>query len=285
MEQNIKRKNKILSPTKDFVFQVLFGEVGNEEITKEFLEAILKEKIEKVDLSHNPILRRMKPDAKMGVLDVIAILDDNVKCNVEMQMTNEEDIIERILYYWGRTYIRGLKKAEKYKTLERTVTILIANFELKGLEELEYYSKWKLIETEDRKVILTDYMEVDIIELPKIRGQKLDKKDKLLQWLYFLTDPESKEVKKIMEENDGVKKASQKLEEISQDEILQRINDWKTMGEYKEEMGKRRAKAEGEKIGSQKKQKEIAKKLKEEKIPIEIIIKTTGLTASEIENL
>ena len=57
------------------------------------------------------------------------------------------------------------------------------------------------------------------------------------------------------------------------------------MGEYKEEMGKRRAKAEGEKIGSQKKQKEIAKKLKEEKIPIEIIIKTTGLTASEIENL
>ena len=36
----------------------------------------------------------------------------------------------------------------------------------------------------------------------------------------------------------------------------------------------------GEKIGEAR-----GKKLKEEKIPIEIIIKTTGLTASEIENL
>ena len=67
----------------------------------------------------------------------------------------------------------------------------------------------------------------------------------------------------------------------------------KEKGIKNEEMGKRRAKAEGEKIGEARgkrigeieKQKEIAKKLKEEKIPIEIIIKTTGLTASEIENL
>ena len=293
MDEIMKRKNKILSPTKDFVFQVLFGEVGNEQITKEFLEAILKEKIEKVDLSHNPILRRMKPDAKMGVLDVIAILDNNVRCNIELQMTKEEDIVERILYYWGRTYIRGIKKAEAYKSLDRTVSILIANFEIKGLEELSYCSRWKLIETEARKVILTDYMEVDIIELPKIRTQKTDKNDKLLEWLYFLINPESKEVKKIMEENEGIKKASQKLEEISQDEIMQRINDWKTMGEYNEEMGKRRAKEEGEKIGEARgkkigeaeKQKEIAKRLKEENVSTEIIVKATGLTASEIEKL
>ena len=77
-------------------------------------------------------------------------------------MTKEEDIVERILYYWGRTYIRGIKKAEKYKNLDRTVSILIANFEIKGLEELSYCSRWKLIETKTRKVILTEYMEVDI---------------------------------------------------------------------------------------------------------------------------
>ena len=64
------------------------------------------------------------------------------------------------------------------------------NFEIKGLEELSYCSRWKLIETEARKVILTDYMEVDIIELPKIRTQKTDKNDKLLEWLSFLINPE-----------------------------------------------------------------------------------------------
>ncbi len=41
----------------------------------------------------------------------------------------------------------------------------------------------------------------------------------------------------------------------------------------------------GEKIGEQKKQKEIAKKMKEEKVDIELIIKVTGLNKKQIEDL
>ena len=36
------------------------------------------------------------------------------------------------------------------------------------IEELNYFTKWKLMEIEGGKRILTDYMEVDIIEIPKI---------------------------------------------------------------------------------------------------------------------
>ena len=57
------------------------------------------------------------------------------------------------------------------------------------------------------------------------------------------------------------------------------------MREYNEEMGKRRAKEVGEKIGEEKKQKEIAKRLKEEQIPIEITMRTTKLSKKEIEDL
>ena len=32
------KERKLLSPKMDVVFQVLFGEVGNEEITKDFLK-------------------------------------------------------------------------------------------------------------------------------------------------------------------------------------------------------------------------------------------------------
>ena len=46
-------KEKILSPKLDIVFQALFGEVGSERITKKFLESILNEKIESIDLSQN----------------------------------------------------------------------------------------------------------------------------------------------------------------------------------------------------------------------------------------
>ncbi len=224
-----KKEKKLLSPKLDVVFQVLFGEVGSEEITKDFLEAILNEKITKIDLSRNPILRRMSINDKMGILDVIIEIDNKEYCNIEMQMSDKDDLIRRILYYWAKTYSRGIQKGEFYEELKRTISVIITDFEIKGLEELEYCTKWKIIEEKERKIILTDVMEIVIIELPKIY-KKRNKKDKLLEWTYFLDNPKSEEVEEIMKENEGIKKANEKLEEISDDEIMQRIAEWKADG-------------------------------------------------------
>ena len=57
------------------------------------------------------------------------------------------------------------------------------------------------MEIEGGKRILTDYMEVDIIEIPKIYELKeTDKYNKAIEWLYFLENPESERVKSIMKE-------------------------------------------------------------------------------------
>ena len=48
-----ERKNTILSPKLDIVFQILFGEVGSEEITKDLLSTILDEQINEIDLEPN----------------------------------------------------------------------------------------------------------------------------------------------------------------------------------------------------------------------------------------
>ena len=140
-------------------------------------------------------------------------------------------------------------------------------------------------------------MEIVIIELPKIYKEKRNKEDKLLEWLYFLENPKSEEVRKIMDENEGVKKAKEKLEEISQDEIMQRINDWKVMGEYREFTKEKRAKEEGiqegikegiqkgKKEGKRAEKIEIAKKMKKENADIEFIMKVTELSKEEIEKL
>ena len=189
-KENSKKKEKLLSPKLDVVFQVLFGEKGSENITKNFLEAILQEPIDKVDLSRNPILRRQKLKGKMGILDVIAELNGKEMCNIEMQVGEQKNIIKRILYYWARVYASTINKKEDYGVLKRTIAILIADFEIPGLKELGYYTDWKLIETENRKVILTDAIEIVIIELPKIYRLKEEKRDKeLLDWLYFLENP------------------------------------------------------------------------------------------------
>ena len=76
----IQEKNKkTLSPKLDVVFQALFGEVGNERITKAFLQEILKEKIDKIELNVNPILRRETIEDKIGVLDVVAKINNKRK--------------------------------------------------------------------------------------------------------------------------------------------------------------------------------------------------------------
>ena len=48
-------------------------------------------------------------------------------------------------------------------------------------------------------------------------------KDKLAQWMLFIDDPKSAEVKEIMESNSDIKQAVQTLEEISDDEEMRRL--------------------------------------------------------------
>lgn len=63
-----KSKNTILSPKIDVIFQILFGEVGSEEITKDLLSTILDEQINEVDLNQNIVLRRRFPNDKKNVI-------------------------------------------------------------------------------------------------------------------------------------------------------------------------------------------------------------------------
>ena len=58
-------KDKTMLPTNDYVFKRIFGHVGNEEITKGLLSAILKKKINNVKLDGNTILERDLQEDKM----------------------------------------------------------------------------------------------------------------------------------------------------------------------------------------------------------------------------
>ena len=282
---------KILSPKLDVVFQALFGEVGSERITKSFLETILNKKIEKIDLSKNPILRREFKDDKLGVLDILAELDGKEKCNIEMQLANSKSIIERILYYWSRLYSRQIKIGQDYNLLEKTIIILITDFKIEGLEELGYHSTWKIIETKGRKRILTEKLEIDIIELPKIEGKEKES-GRLLDWLYFLENPKSRRVTEKMEESKEIKEAVEKLDSLSEDERMQRIADLREKAILDEKAiyakGVDDGIKEGIKVAEEKLKKErleIVKKLKNKGLNIKEISEITGLTETEIEKI
>ena len=292
---------KTLSPKLDVVFQALFGEVGNESITKGFLETILERKIDSIDLSKNPILRREFKEEKLGVLDIIAKLDKDEICNIELQIVDKKNIIERILYYWSRLYSRQIKSGEDYKILQKAIVILITDFKIENLEELDYHSRWKIMEDKQgKKIILTQKLEIDIIELPKIIGKEKEQ-DNLLDWLYFLENPKSERVTEKMKENENLKEAVKKLDNLSEDEKMQRIADLRQKAIMDEkaiyekgleigiekgiQRGMEKGIEKGIMEGSQKEKIEIAKKMLELKIDKETIAEATGLTEQEMEKI
>ncbi len=276
--------NEILSPKIDVVFQALFGEVGNERITKRFLESILNEKIESIDLSQNPILRRKYSVDKLGILDIIAKINGKENCHIEMQVGKQDFIIERLLYYWSRVYSRSLRKSENYYKLERTIAILIVDFELKGLEEVEYVTKWKIIEEKNRKLILTDKLEIVILELNKIKGkEKLE--GELLDWLFFIDNPKSERVKEKMKKNKELKEAGTKLKTMSRAEYRERMEWFREKARLDYNTGMSSALRRGMQEGEKKAKLETAKKLLKQGVEISIIVKATDLSKEEIMSI
>ena len=141
---------------------------------------------------------------------------------------------------------------------------------------------------------MTDTIEIVIIELPKIYRLKEEEQDKeLLDWLYFLENPNSKRVMDAMKENEGIREAREKLEEMSNDVIMQRLAEYRESAIIEENEARNTAlhkgiaqgKEEGLKEGARKKQSEIAKKMKDRGIAIEEIMDITGLSKEEIEKL
>ena len=281
-----KSKNSILSPKLDVVFQILFGEVGSEEITKDLLSTILDEEINEIDLNQNIVLRRENPKDKMGIVDVLAKINNNEYCNIEMQILDNRDTIKRILYYWAKKYSKELQKGKPYLDLKRTICVLIADFEIDILKDLEFHTQWKIIEEKNRKTVLTDDLELHIIELPKMRKNKANGKDKkLLEWLSFLNNPESKEVTNYMKNNESMKKAKEKLNTMSEDERIRRLAELREKAILDELEVKAYNYRKGKNDGIEQNNKKIAKKMKERNYKIEDIIDLTNLSKEEIEDL
>ena len=142
---------------------------------------------------------------------------------------------------------------------------------------------------------MTDYLEIIIIEIPKVvKAYHKTPDDEVLQWMLFLDNPEKEEVARIMEENKDIKEAKEELERISQDDILRRkalnrtleIADRLQMKEDLEEAKKelKEAKKEAQKEVENEKKK-VIKNLHKLNIPIEQIAQAVELTEKEVEEI
>ena len=202
-----------------------------------------------------------------------------------MQVVDKKNIEKRLLFYWSKMYTQNFKQGKDYSTLEKSIVILFSNYNLDNLKEInKYITKWNIREENYYRTILTDVLEIYIIELPKFDNtniEKTNKTKKLDSWINFIRN----QVVNVNEENEAIKKAQKVLEDISSNAEERRIAELRLKHIMDQKAIEDRGFDKGYSAGKENAIKTIAKKMREQKIEIEKIIELTGLTGKEIEKL
>ena len=297
-KESLLAQGKLLKPKLDVVFHALFRE-DNKELLGALTSDILKEEVKIKTTDKNRYVDIEEANDKLGVMDLRAELEDGAYCIIEIQLKQHKNEAERILYYWADAYSRQIKRGDRFGKLQKTISIAILDHELEELRGMEEIGvKWQIRDEITGKRILTDRLELIIIELPKARKMyKTNPNNTVCQWMLFLDNPNQKEVVQIMKENKDINKAIDELEQVSGNEKLRRIaelkekyiRDEQASIEYAQDEGYKHGKedgiAEGEARGKAKGKTEIAKKMLKKCMKIEDVIELTGLSQEEIEKL
>ena len=213
----MKMTRTLLNPKVDFVFKKIFGSEDNKSVLMSFLNATLKpkEEIVSVELKNTDIEKEYVKD-KFLRLDVKATTNKNETINIEIQLKDEHNMIQRTLYYWSKLYEEQIGEGDFYNKLNRTVCINILNFKYLKNDRFHNVYRLKEIETDEE---LTDIEEIHFIEIPKLREINLkEEKDMLKVWIEFLRDPESEVIRSVEMSNEEIRRAKDKLYKLSQDE-------------------------------------------------------------------
>ncbi|XZH18494.1 Rpn family recombination-promoting nuclease/putative transposase (plasmid) [Clostridium perfringens] len=273
----------LLNPQIDFVFKKIFGTEKNKPILINFLNAVIKPTtpIKDVEIKNNDIDKDFIED-KFSRLDVKATTSNKEHINIEIQVKNEYNMIQRTLYYWSKMYSEQIQNRDNYSKLERTVCINILNF--KYLKNDKYHNAYRLKEITSNEE-LTDIQEIHFIELPKFNeiGNKeyvenVEEMDALEKWLEFLVEPESNTVRQLELSNEEIKLAKSELYRLSMDSNEREQYNMREKAIYDRISALENAEAKGKLEGKL----EIAKKLLIADVNINIIISSTGLNKEEI---
>ena len=314
METNQKLgKTKMLPLSNDYVFKRIFGKGGNERILKSLLEAIIRIKIESIEVQ-NPEIPKENINDKLSILDIKAVINENTIIDIEMQVGNVDAIERRLVVYGSKLIASDIKVAEDYINTKDTIVICIVNDNITKRNSYLSVAKLRYDEQEEiRKVdmgykiedkYLTEMIKYYIIELGKFKRKKPKIADLLEKWLSVIGGDEEM-MDEYKKENGEIKEAIEQLEVMSADkeerekyearekaiishkmELYASIERGRREGEA---IGRKEGEAigrkQGEKKGRQESKKEIANKLMKENISIEVIQKVTGLTKEELENI
>ncbi len=185
---------QFLDVRTDYAFKKVFGSDTSVEILKSFLNALIyhdrPHKIKDltiVDPYNIPMIKGVKDT----FVDVKAILDDNTKVIIEMQVLNHQGFEKRVLYNAAKNYSIQLNKREEYHLLNPVIALNIVDFDM-FTDSNSVITNFKLIEKE-QLLHYNDDIELIFVELPKFDKPLEELENIKDQWVYFVKNAGSLE--------------------------------------------------------------------------------------------
>ncbi len=293
------------TPKNDIMFKEIFSD---EEILKDFLEALLNEKIENIDIEQDFNIRG-NIHQKIGILDIKAEINGEKIVQIEMQKKNKYNMEQRTIFYGSKVVSKLLKKGDTYSQLKPIILINILNYNLIKLPE--YYTKTRTVAENYNEYELIKGIKYGFIELTKFRKTRPNLNKKLDQWLIFLDNKNKELLKMVTEKNKIIAKAEEKRQYLTGDAERERLQELREKAEFDEasayeagrkigekygqkigqkigqeigqEIGEERGIKIGEKRGRKAMSIETARGMLKDKLDKNLITKYTGLTSEEIE--
>jgi predicted transposase/invertase (TIGR01784 family) len=235
---------------------------------------------------------------KETLLDIKAKDNEGKIYDIEIQSIGSREFIQRSLYYWAKLYASQLKTGHEYKKLNPVICINLLDFILFPEKKDDLFHSCHMIcDLDDLQTVLTDHLSIHYIELPRIKPVPENiPTDRLLKWAWFFREEgvvEEEDMKILIKDDPIFEKAHNTFNQFTANDELrdkyearmkyehdraQAISDgWEDGRELGLELGLK----EGLKKGILK----TAEAMKQNGIASEIIQKTTGLTAEEIDAL
>ena len=113
--------------------------------------------------------------------------------DLEVQVSNEGDYPERVMYYWAREFSSAFLIGQGYSELPRTLVIGIIDFMLFDCEE--YHSFFQPLEV-TRHTLMSDKMGFHFFEIPKLPDD-VNQENMPLLWLPLFKADTEEELEKI----------------------------------------------------------------------------------------
>ena len=299
---------RYINPYTDFGFKKLFGTEMNKDLLISFLNALFqgeKSEITDVQYLNGEHLGEGYGDRR-SIFDVYCMTDDGSRFIVEMQKAEQEYFKDRSLYYSTAAIREQAPKGKWDYHLDEVYTIGILNFMFPGDEYPvdSYRHEIKLKDVEDDHVFY-DKLTFVYLEMPKFTKTADELNGMFDKWMYVLHNLSSllerpaalqeRVFTKLFEQAEIAKYNSS--ERRMYEESRKEYWDYTSTLQTAEKKGHAEGRAEGLAEGMEKGREEgltegerkanenMARSMKTDGMPVEVISKYTGLSAEEIEKL